>query len=92
MSVTELSHATVYSLTAQYLTKHGRGPKSETTDLFVTAPSSPPQNLAVPELTENSITVTWDAPQFIGEGLDDLKYNVVLEGIGFQSFKRSLSI
>ena len=81
VEVSDLRPATVYSLTAQYLTKHGRGPKSQTTDLFVTAPTSPPLNLAVTELTDNSITATWDTPQFIGEGLDNLKYNVVLQGI-----------
>ena len=81
VEVSDLTHATVYSLTAQYLTKHGRGPKSKTTDRFVTAPTSPPLKLTVAERTANSITVTWDAPQFIGEGLDNLKYNVVLEGM-----------
>ena len=84
VEVSDLRPATVYSLTAQYLTKHGRGPKSQTTDLFVTAPTSPPLNLAVTELTDNSITATWDTPQFIGEGLDNLQYNVVLQGIGFR--------
>ena len=83
VEVSDLTYATVYSLTAQYLTRHGRGPKSQTSDLFVTAPTSPPLELTVAELTANSITVTWDAPQFIGEGLDNLKYNVVLEGMSF---------
>ena len=79
--MSDLRPASVYSLTAQYLTKHGQGPKSQTTDLFVTAPTSPPLNLAVTELTDDSFSVTWEAPQFIGEGLDNLKYNVVLQGI-----------
>ena len=79
--MSDLDYATVYSLSAQYLTKHGQGPRSETTDIFITAPTSIPRNLSVSALSDSLITVTWEAPSFIGEGLDNLQYSVVLEGV-----------
>ena len=79
--MSSLKHATVYSLTAQYLTRHGRGVRSENSGIFITAPTSPPLNLALENTSASSISVTWEAPQIIGEGLDNLQYNIVLKGI-----------
>jgi len=74
--------ATVYSVVAQYTTEVGLGPKSVSSRLFITAPSSPPENLAISDVTTNSLRVSWDKPTYIGNGIseDELIYNIELTG------------
>eukprot|EP00091_Calanus_sinicus_P010798 TRINITY_DN2483_c0_g1_i1.p1 TRINITY_DN2483_c0_g1~~TRINITY_DN2483_c0_g1_i1.p1 ORF type:complete len:337 (-),score=59.45 TRINITY_DN2483_c0_g1_i1:51-1061(-) len=78
----QINPATVYSVVAQYTTLVGLGPKSVSSRLFITAPSSPPENLAISDLTTNSFVVSWDRPAHIGTGIqeENLVYNVKLTG------------
>merc|ERR1711892_267763 len=78
----DVDPATVYSVLAQYTTRVGLGPKSQSSRLFITAPSSPPANLAISDITTNSLKVSWERPNFIGYGIleEDLIYSVELTG------------
>eukprot|EP00090_Calanus_glacialis_P025283 TRINITY_DN39463_c0_g1_i1.p1 TRINITY_DN39463_c0_g1~~TRINITY_DN39463_c0_g1_i1.p1 ORF type:complete len:776 (-),score=173.20 TRINITY_DN39463_c0_g1_i1:38-2143(-) len=74
--------ATVYSVVAQYTTQVGLGPKSVSSRLFITAPSSAPESLTLTDVTTNSFFVSWDPPAHRGDGIqeEDLIYNVQLTG------------
>jgi len=78
----DVDPATVYSVLAQYTTRVGLGPKSKSSRLFITAPSSPPANLAISDITTNSLKVSWECPIVIGSGIleEDLIYSVELIG------------
>jgi len=78
----QIKPATVYSVVAQYKTEVGLGPKSVSSRLFITAPSSPPENLAIADITTNSFFVSWERPAQIGVGIqeEDLIYNVKITG------------
>ena len=67
---------------AQYTTQVGLGPKSVSSRLFITAPSSAPESLTLTDVTTNSFFVSWDPPAHRGDGIqeEDLIYNVQLTG------------
>eukprot|EP00092_Neocalanus_flemingeri_P019418 GFUD01021033.1.p1 GENE.GFUD01021033.1~~GFUD01021033.1.p1 ORF type:complete len:1054 (-),score=234.72 GFUD01021033.1:7-3144(-) len=78
----QVDPATVYLVVAQYTTRVGDGPKGLSSRLFITAPSSPPANLAISDITTNSLKVSWDRPNVIGSGIpeEDLVYSIELTG------------
>ena len=79
----QIKPATVYSVIAQYTTLVGLGPKSVSSSLFITAPSSCPNNLAISDVTTSSLRVSWTKPAQIGNGIleEDLIYSVELTGL-----------
>jgi len=78
----QINPATVYSVVAQYTTTVGLGPRSISSRLFITAPSSSPDNLAISDVTTSSLRVSWDKPAHIGTGIqeEELIYSIELTG------------
>jgi len=82
--------ATVYSIVIQYTTEVGFGPKSLNSNLFITAPSSPPSNLKTTDVTTSSFKVSWSGPENLGSGISesDLIYTVeIQDGTGYTQKK-----
>ena len=77
-----LMSSNVYVMRAQYLTEVGVGQMSEPSLPFAISPASRVQNLAVSEVETDHLTLVWDPPAFIAEGLnqEDLQYKVVIRG------------
>jgi len=82
--------ATVYSIQVQYKTEFGLGPKSESSWLFITAPSSEPNNAVVTEVTTNSLKVQWEKPLTIGNGIaeSDLMYYIEISSMAEDGYTR----
>ena len=77
-----LMSSNVYVVRAQYLTEVGVGQISEPSLPFAISPTSRVQNLAVSEVETDHLTLVWEPPAFIAEGLNeqDLQYRVVIWG------------
>jgi len=77
-----INPATVYSVVAQYTTMFGLGPKSMSSRLFITAPSSCPNDLIISDVTTSSFRVSWSKPANIGNGIleEDLIYSIEITG------------
>jgi len=74
--------ANIYTIQLKYLTAVGTSPPSTHTRSFSLLPTSKPQTLTVDEVTNDFITVSWDAPAVITDGLDvkELKYQLTITG------------
>ena len=74
----------VYVVRTQYLTEVGVGPISEPSLPFAISPTSRVQNLAVTEVETDHLTLVWEPPAVIAEGLnqEDLQYKVLIRGNG----------
>ena len=73
----------VYVVRTQYLTEVGVGQMSEPSLPFAISATSRVQNLAVSEVETDHLTLAWEPPAVIAEGLseEDLQYKVVIRGI-----------
>ena len=86
ITFTGLEAITLYTVSVKYLTNYGLSPPSPASRKFITAPSSPPTNLAVTETTTSSVTVTWAAPEVMGTvngttiPAEDLSYSIIIDG------------
>ena len=77
-----LMSSNVYVLRTQYLTEVGVGPMSEPSLPFAISATSRVQKLAVSEVETDYITLVWEPPAVIAEGLSqqDLQYKVLIRG------------
>ena len=77
-----LMSSNVYVVRAQYLTEVGVGQMSEPSLPFAISPTSRVQNLAVSEVETDHLTIVWEPPAVIAEGLneEDLQYRVLIQG------------
>ena len=80
ISVSELNPLTTYEYRLQHVTEYGLSPASEVHKI-TTRPSSEPSMLKSTLITDSSIKISWDAPLYIGKGIQISSYRAVIEGI-----------